>query len=169
MKKVLKWFAIIFFGLGFLTLIIGSLSQKPQGQPPLPAGTTQANPPPVVAAGSTTQMLPAATPGDNVYTTTAQKLARDYHDNEVAADEKMKGKVIEVSGTVQSIDKSITDSIIIALRTGNEFMAAHMNMDDSEKDKAIALKRGAKVTIRCERMMRSMGSPFGSDCKFRMN
>lgn len=158
--KAFKWAVGIFFALGFLTIIIGGGSQKPSIEPAATTGQAQASAPPPVQTKTPEQTK-------QVHKTTAQQLARDYHDNEVAADEKMKGKIIEVSGSVQSIDKSFTDSIIIALRTGNEFMAARMNMDDSEKDKAMILKRGAKVVIRCERMTRTLGSPSGFDCKFR--
>lgn len=160
MMKAFKWIVGVVFALGILTLIIGGGSQNPPAQAVAPAGQAQASAPPSAPAKASEQTKP-------VHKTTAPQLARDYHDNEVAADEKMKGKIIEVSGTVQSIDKSFTDSIVIALRTGNEFMAAHMNMDDSEKDKAMTLKRGAKVVIRCERMARTMGSPYGSDCTFQ--
>lgn len=158
--KAFKWVIGIFFAMGLLTIIIGGGSQKPSVESTAASGPATAPPPAQNKAPE--QAKP-------VHQTTAQQLARDYHDNEVAADEKMKGKVIEVSGSVQSIDKSFTDTIVIALRTGNEFMAARMDMDDSEKNEAMTLKRGAKVVIRCERMARIMGSPSGSDCKFKMN
>lgn len=161
MGKALKWGVAIIFGLGMLTIIIGGSTQKKQTEPAAAADQVrESTPPPAPTKASAEQ-------AKLIYKTTAQQLARDYRDNEVAADEKMKGRLIEVSGTVQSIDKNFTDSIIIALRTGNEFMAAHMNMDDSEKDKAMILKRGAKVVIRCERMSRTMGSPYGSGCTFQ--
>ncbi|EHU9132986.1 hypothetical protein KZW37_002823, partial [Escherichia coli] len=94
------------------------------------------------------------------------QLFKAYDENEVATDEKMKGKLISVKGVVQSIDKDFTDSIIISLRTDNEFMPARMEMEDSEKSAAIALKKGQQVTVICERMSRIVGAPSGRDCVF---
>src|SRR5713101_1568757 len=58
-------------------------------------------------------------PPKRIYKTTTQQLFADYGANEVATDEKIKDKIVEVGGTVDSIDKSFTDSIIISLRTSN--------------------------------------------------
>lgn len=99
-----------------------------------------------------------------VYKTTAQQLYKDYEANEVAADEKMKGKLIEISGTVDSIDKDAFDNIVVHLKTGDAFSAAMVGMKDSEKQKAIALKKGAKITATCESSSRVMGSPALRDC-----
>ena len=99
-----------------------------------------------------------------VYKTTAQQLYKDYEANEVAADEKMKGKLIEISGTVDSIDKDAFDNIVVHLKTGDAFSAAMVGMKDSEKQKAIALKKGAKITATCESSSRVMGSPALQKC-----
>jgi hypothetical protein len=96
----------------------------------------------------------------------AGQLFAAYEDNEVATDERLKGKIVEVSGTVQAIDKDAFDNILINLKTSNQFMPAHMKMDDGEKAKAIALKKGAKVAIQCQKMIRMIGTPYGSDCQF---
>src|SRR6267143_79813 len=74
------------------------------------------------------------------YKTTAQQLFADYEANEVAADEKIKDKVIEISGTVESIRKDLTDSIVISLRTSNQFMPARLHVNDSQKQVAMALR-----------------------------
>lgn len=96
----------------------------------------------------------------------AGQLFKAYEDNEVATDEGMKGKTVEVSGTVQAIDKDAFDNIVINLRTSNEFMPARMQMKDSEKAAAIAMKKGVKVAVQCEKVSRIVGSPSGRDCRF---
>lgn len=78
----------------------------------------------------------------------------------------MKGKLISVNGVVQSIDKDFTDSIIIGLQTDNQFMPARMEMENSEKATAVALKKGQQVTVICKKMIRVMGAPSGRDCIF---
>lgn len=103
---------------------------------------------------------------EGIYKTTATELFSDYEKNEVNTDEKIKGKVVEISGSVQSIDKDFTDSIIIKLKTSNEFMPARLRIDDSQKQNAMMLNKGDEVTLRCQKMSRIMGSPSGRDCKF---
>ncbi|WP_261467553.1 OB-fold putative lipoprotein [Serratia fonticola] len=53
---------------------------------------------------------------------TANKLFNAYEENEVAMDEQMKEKLIAVTGIVQSIDKDFTGSVVIHLKTNNQFM-----------------------------------------------
>jgi len=101
-----------------------------------------------------------------VYQTTARKLFNDYDENEVAVDEQLKDKVVAVTGIVQSIDKDFTDSIIISLKTDNQFMPARMDMKDSQKATAMSLKKGKQVVIVCEKMSRIVGAPSGRNCTF---
>lgn len=111
-------------------------------------------------------MLKKALHKKTVYQTTARKLFNDYDENEVAVDERLKGKIVAVTGIVQSIDKDFTDSIIISLKTDNQFMPARMDMKDSQKAKAMSLKKGKQVVIVCEKMSRLMGAPSGRNCTF---
>ncbi len=104
-------------------------------------------------------------PPKQIYRTTALELFADYQANEVATDEKLKGKIVEVRGTVESIDKDFTDSIVVRLHTSNRFMSANMHANDSEKHKVMSLKKEDAVTFRCQKMTRVMGSPSGTDCE----
>lgn len=96
----------------------------------------------------------------------AVDLYKQYEKNEVEADEILKDKIIEISGRVVSIDKSFMDNIIINLATPNQFNSARMEMLDSEKEQAMKIKKGEKVTMRCDKMSRILGAPAGSDCVF---
>ena len=78
---------------------------------------------------------------------TAQRLFADYDANEVAADDKYRGKVLRITGIVDRIAKTITDDAYIALRTSNEFEPVDATLADA-KD-AASLKRGEKVVVRC--------------------
>ncbi len=78
----------------------------------------------------------------------------------------MKGKLIQVNGTIQSIDKDPFDNIVIALRTSNQFMPSRLTLKDSEKSKAISAKKGSKVVLQCKKMSRLIGLPNGKDCEF---
>lgn len=54
-----------------------------------------------------------------------------YDENEVAADEKIAGWKVEVTGVVQSIDKDFTGSIVVLLKSDNNFMPARFGMEET--------------------------------------
>lgn len=103
---------------------------------------------------------------DGVYRTTAKALMNMYDENEVAADNKIGDRKVEVKGIVQSIDKDFTGSVVVLLQSGNEFMPARFGMEDTEKAKASRLVKGQQIIIICEKMMLLVGSPSGSRCRF---
>lgn len=69
-------------------------------------------------ANNTVEM---ATLDEPLIVVSARELDSDYDDNEVAADQKYKGKILEVSGIVASIDSSVGDQAIVQLVGKNEF------------------------------------------------
>ena len=126
---------------------------------------------PGLAAGLTnpepsTRTKSAAGSSESVYRTSAKSLAAMYDENEVAADEKIAGRKVEVTGVVQSIDKDFTGSVVVLLAGNNDFMPARFGMEETEKSKAASLRKGQTTTILCERMTFLMGSPSGRSCKF---
>ncbi|RRZ95797.1 hypothetical protein [Erwinia sp. 198] len=152
MKKVVKW---VFFIIVALIVVRALTGPGEQSKGAANAGQAQ--------QGGTAA---ASSPQKEVYRISATKLFKDYEANEVATDEAMKGKLIAVTGTVQSIDKDFTDAIIIRLKTPNQFMAASMEMQDSEKNTALTLKKGSQVEVVCQRMSRIIGTPSGRRCVF---
>jgi len=114
--------------------------------------------------GSPTAAAPAVS--KEIVKINAGQLFTAYEDNEVATDEGLKGKLVQVSGSVQAIDKDAFDNIVINFKTSNQFMPAHMKMEDSEKAAAMAIKKGSKATVLCEKMSRIVGTPYGNGCRF---
>lgn len=100
------------------------------------------------------------------YKTTATKLYKDYEANEVATDEAIGGRPVEVSGVVEGIDKDMFNNINVTLSTGELFSHASLTLEDDQASKAAKLKKGVKTVIVCKRVTRIMGSPVGSDCTF---
>ena len=92
------------------------------------------------------------------------QLWNDYQANEVAADEKYKGKELSVSGVVESIDKDYSDDVHIHIRTPNEFMGVDATLKDSETQKAAALLKGERIVVLCRGKGAVMGSPMLADC-----
>ncbi|HDG5163857.1 TPA: hypothetical protein PCI02_003889, partial [Klebsiella pneumoniae] len=103
---------------------------------------------------------------DGIYRTTAKALAELYSANEVAADDKIDGRNVEITGTVQDITKNFANDVVLKLESDNRFMPVSLSMEDTEKSKASKLKKGQKITITCEKMQLFIGAPSGRNCTF---
>ncbi|KWE66098.1 hypothetical protein WL77_14975 [Burkholderia ubonensis] len=154
MKKLLK----IVLGGVLALIIIGVIF----GKKPAPGTSSTSNP---VTETSTTSSSETESkkPVEKV-NVTASALFVAYEKNEVAADQKYKGKALSVSGTVQSIDKDAFDEIVVQLRTNNEFMPVHAYLSKEKEALAASLEKGQKVTWTCEGGGRIIGSPVLRDC-----
>lgn len=108
----------------------------------------------------------ATTSDDSVYRATAKSLAALYDENEVAADDKIGGRKVVVTGIVQDITKNFANDVVLRLESGNRFMPVSLNMADSEKQQASKLKKGQKITVTCEKMQLFIGGPSGGNCTF---
>jgi hypothetical protein len=136
---------VTFAVLGLLGLIIINLSGPDKNA--------------VSPTGAVSSIKPA-----EVISFTASDLFDAYDRNEVATDIALKGKIVEVTGRVQSINKDVFDSIYVSLVTRNQFMSTAMHVGKSEEAKMAALQKGQSVVFRCSKMQRWVGSPSGSDC-----
>ena len=109
---------------------------------------------------------PAAATEPPVFVTSLN-LAKDYHANEVAADDKYKGKRLFVAGRVQSIDKDAFDSMNILMATENPLMSIVATMNDDAKSSVVLLSKGQIVTLDCHGGGMVIGSPVLRDCSVR--
>jgi hypothetical protein len=94
----------------------------------------------------------------------AMSLFREYDQNEVATDMRLKGKIVEINGKITGINKDFWDSAYVELQTPNQFMSASVRPIAADIDKISRLRKGQFVTFRCENMGRFMGSPSGKKC-----
>jgi hypothetical protein len=80
------------------------------------------------------------------------ELLLSYKSNEVAADQKFKGKRVRTTGVVDDIKKDIVDSIYVTLGTGAEleFPQVQAYFPDSLASKAAALQSGQTITVDCD-------------------
>jgi hypothetical protein len=101
---------------------------------------------------------PTAPPVD----VSAAKLASDYKANEVSADEVYKGKVLRVTGVVDSIKKGITNEPYVVLRSDGAFLGVHAHFEQTAG--LGGLSPGNQVTIRCIGNNVIMGSPMLKSC-----
>lgn len=146
MKKVFAVLAVL-FAVFVLAVIFGggddsksSLSDNSQAQ----AKPESIEPPVVVAA---------------------KDLVKDYESNEVAADQKYKGKILEVSGKVAGIDSGIGDAANVRLVGTNDFNSALASGDDEFTKYAATLSKGVNITLICLSDGEVLGSPSLKECK----
>lgn len=106
-----------------------------------------------------------------IFKTTPQALWALYEENEVAADDAMKGHAIEITGKVLAIDKDFTGAVVLrfAMQRETYGLDPRATMYDTPDvlARAAKLKRGDSVTIWCARMQRLATMPFGSKCHFK--
>ena len=84
----------------------------------------------------------------------SNELFEKYQSNEVAADEKFKGKVIQVNGKILDISKNIIDEdeIIVKLNglIDNEFdmLGVNFYFDKKHSSEVATLSKGVEITIK---------------------
>lgn len=94
------------------------------------------------------------------------QLLGDYRNNEVAADNRYKGKLVKLSGLVGDIKKDITNSLYVTLGTGSQFEIPMVQafFDDGMNQQLGQLKKGQKLTISC-RVKGLMMNVLLEDCE----
>jgi hypothetical protein len=133
MRKVVFILAIlaIFAAAGIAGWLLVTEGDEPAAEP-TPTSTPTDTP------------TPTCEPG--VVCVNAEQLCDDYDANEVAADAKYKGKILEVSGEVKRIE-SFLDEIYLTLDCG-WFTYVWCYFDEADKDKLMHVVEGDYVKVR---------------------
>lgn len=106
-------------------------------------------------------------PSGSAVEVTAEALYRDYHANEVAADDKYKEKRLKISGKIEAIEKDAFDNIVVRLETGQMFQSVHATLQASEKSAAAKLEKGKSIALECKGEGMIIGSPKVASCLVR--
>lgn len=126
--------ALIFFGVWIVLAVVVSATKDGEGKKSgsSVATVTQAN---------------AATPEEKkpVITVSASQMAKDYESNEIAADEKYKGKMVQITGVVDGVEKDLMDNPFLSLDSGWSGYYLHCYFEDTKP--LVKLKKGQKVTV----------------------
>lgn len=141
-KKSYWWVWLLgIFGALFLCGIVGSLGNKGSSGP-----SSQGNAgPPRPGAGAAA----APKPAEEAEAVTAAQLLAEYKDNEVRGDARFKGKLVRVTGVVDTIGKDILDDPYVTLGAGGPYEMQHVQcmLPKSQLQAAAALNKGAKATV----------------------
>lgn len=87
-----------------------------------------------------------ATQADKPVSIAAKDLTKAYDDNELAADQKYKGKSLAVSGKIENIAETF-GNITVSLQGHNMVLTVMCSFEDSEKSNVTALKKGQQTTL----------------------
>lgn len=78
---------------------------------------------------------------------TASNLAKEYEDNEIAADQKYKGKIVEITGTIKSIEEMLGSKFVTI--EGNQILSDIQCFFDKSKESELAtLQKNKSITVR---------------------
>ncbi len=80
-----------------------------------------------------------------VLSVNSKTLYKDYSNNEIAADDKYKGKIIQVNGTIRDIGNDIMDDAYVTL-IGDEFFG-DIQCYFNDKSNVVDLKKGQRITV----------------------
>jgi hypothetical protein len=146
-KKLYKrwWFWVLMF---FLFLFIISLTTPSKPVPPPSSPQQPENLPPPLKIS-------------------ALQLSEEYNANKVAADQKYEDKILEVSGTIDSIGKDILDTPYVTLK-GREFsiFGVQCMFDKSQEDKLAKLVKDQSITITGKVSGELIGNIILRNCNF---
>lgn len=119
------------------------------------------------ATESAEVVTPEPEPQEEVIEVTADELLAAYKENELAGDQKYKGKTLLVTGVLDSIQSGMGDTPYLLLKAGDEFEFSmpQAHFDKSETDSLVALKKGESIQIQCVSDGEMMGSPMLKGCK----
>lgn len=96
---------------------------------------------------------------------TANELHRLYNYNEVAADERFKGKPVVVAGTIMKISKDIFGSTYLVLGAGNMFASVQAALAKESAAGAGSLAPGMAIALACHGAGMILTSPILKDCQ----
>ncbi|WP_108651336.1 OB-fold protein [Dongshaea marina] len=94
----------------------------------------------------------------------AAQIWSDYHNNEVAADQQYKGRVVEITGRVGEISKDFTGNANISFQTQNMFESVHCTLDVSQRSAAAGIRKHSTQTLKCLGKGMVIGSPMFDHC-----
>ncbi|RMD73561.1 MAG: hypothetical protein D6818_04545 [Bacteroidetes bacterium] len=80
---------------------------------------------------------------------TATELFSEYDTDESTANEKYLGKVIEVSGTVRSVERGEEGRIAVTLESGHPMFGVVCELDELSEPRRTEFDEGEQVTFRC--------------------
>lgn len=96
-----------------------------------------------------------------------RKIFDDYSSNEVAADKKYNGQLLEITSILHSVEKDDGGGIVLRLATRNQFVQSYAALDSARAegdDRIVKLARGDKIVVTCVGVGLTAGIPVFGGC-----
>lgn len=108
---------------------------------------------------------PAKAPAAQIMQVNIRDILSAYENNEIGADNKYKGNLIQVTGVIGSVKKDILDNLYVTLGTGARFEIPTIQafFDDSMNEQLGQLRKGSRLTVVC-RVNGLMMNVLAEDC-----
>lgn len=150
MKKFLKWGLIGFIGLIVIGAIIGSNSDSNDVSPK--SESTTKNPESVIQV--------------EAVKVNTQEFIAEFDKNQLAAEEKYKGKVVELTAYVDNISEDILGKPFLSLKPVNNEYYFDTSIQCYFKDKSelTSLENGQQVSVQGKVDTQSLGIISIKDC-----
>lgn len=100
------------------------------------------------------------------YSVSAEHLASEYKENEVAADMKYKGRVVAVSGKVESIGKDIMDQAYIVVGGEGFLDGVQCTFTEAQNLAVAQVSKGQSVRLKGE-VTGKMGNVQVKNCQLQ--
>jgi hypothetical protein len=97
--------------------------------------------------------------------TTAEQYYADYDANEVAADQKYRGKKILLTGVIESINKDFMGDAYLVLKASNPFLGVHAELNERGMAGASVLAKDTTIYLVCDSGTRIIGSAVARNCQ----
>ena len=77
-----------------------------------------------------------------------KKLYKDYDENAIAADEKYKDKLIQITGNIKDIFREVMGHPYVTFSVDGHFQSVQAVFDKNEEKNVAKLKKGQSITVR---------------------
>jgi len=157
MKKLLKWGLIGFVVLIIIGAVASSGEQKSKSSP----ASQQTNSEKQEAAQEKEEQ------SQNAIKVSTDSFVKEFDDNQLAAEEKYKGRLIEFSAVIQNISEDIAGTPFLSLKpTADEFyMGTTIKCNFKDKAELVSVKNGQSVVLRGTVDTQTMGIINLKDCR----
>jgi hypothetical protein len=155
---------IVVLGMGSCFVCVGMAGHAANKAVTEAEKAEKTNTPSGAATAGATTPTPTA-PAETATPVQIGTLLSEYKDNEVRADGKFKGMLIQVTGKVGNIKKGLMGGMYVIVGTGKTFEHPSVQCDLNQDNAAAAanLSKGQTVTVE-GRVNGLMGNVFVKDC-----
>lgn len=152
---------LYFIGFAILAATAGAIGQ--QGGPRDGAATPTAMTAMTNVIPGEGEMITVTPPPERI-NVTALQLYKDYEANEIAGDARYKGKLLLISGTVQSIQSDLADEPVVQLRAGDH---GSVQLSGLSIEEASSLRKGSQIKAQCTGSGETISFPANRDCSLQ--